>query len=258
MTRDEAIQKAIKLLSLATSSNANEAALAASMAQQILDKYEISQEMLEGSDQEEPEDFRDFGDDDDPLEEAGRVPIWKMRLAQALCNANACFMYRAQKFVDFGMSRHKTKTCFQVVGRPSDVQKIRYLYSYLKKEVERLTKEQGPGHGRNWCNNFKVGVVDTIQRKLREAWHEAASTMRQENENNPHALVKIDKALEKIKKRSMDVEVFANNKHKFHKVKTNGGQLNYGAREMGRKAGEQIRIGNARGSLGAGTRQITP
>ena len=47
MTRDEAIAKARKLLSLAESDNAHEAALATARAQEIFDRYEINQAIVD-------------------------------------------------------------------------------------------------------------------------------------------------------------------------------------------------------------------
>ena len=69
MNIDQAIDRARKLFALSTSDNPHEAASAAAKAQEILDRHDISQAMLEAdADDDTDEPVENFKDKDAPLE----------------------------------------------------------------------------------------------------------------------------------------------------------------------------------------------
>jgi len=132
MTYEEALQKAVKLLRLSQSSNPNEAALAAGKAQEIIDRYNIESvalDMASGDKPQPDEPIKDFGFD--PLD-AGtkKISTWSWRLFTVISRGNGCKGY---------LTRNKGGG-IAIVGRPSDVQTVRYFYAWLKQEVERLAQ----------------------------------------------------------------------------------------------------------------------
>lgn len=243
MTRDEAMRKVASLLKLANSSNANEAALAAQRAQEIMAKFALDSAMLnlDGDKPEPDEPIIDFGTKGAPLfDEGQRKSTWKIRLADHVARANGCRVYLRGPQI-------------QVVGRASDADTVRYLFAYLSREVDRLTDRDGKGCGQTWRNNFRLGVVDTIAEKLREAKRNVNEQARIEARAsaNPHALVRVNTAIEKVEARSASVQKWMDTNMKLGKGRALGGARADGsARAAGQAAGREISMGGARASLG--------
>lgn len=241
MTLEEAMDKVEKLLRLAESDNPNEAAAAAAQAQKILDRYEITKAMLEERGEEEPDDEEVAVFRESPLHSATKFNLdkWRTRLAGIIAEHNMC---------DVILSTGLTQKHIVVVGRPSDVEKVRYIFDWMFSETERLCKRDGRGQGRTWRNNYRHGVVDTIERKFDEAREEVIEELKDGATST--ALIKVDKALQRME------EKFAITKDAVEKA--TGGKSDYGsrmtwqgkARLAGREAGEEIQVNNkARGAL---------
>lgn len=237
MTLDEAIAKATKLLKLSESSNANEAALAAQRAQEILARYNIDAAALAG-DESGPVIDEPIADQGERLEAGGgRLAAWKPMLAQKVARVNSCRVYTCGS--DIG-----------IIGRASDVSKVRYLYSTLAHEVDKLTKAHAKGLGRSYAASFRIGVVSAIGEKLEAAQAKVAAEMRAEQTTGA-GLVRIDKALARISDRQREVDAWVRNNMRLGTRRSNT-RVNGGAREAGYAAGQSINIGGARAALGAG------
>lgn len=242
MTDAVVLAKVQKLLRLSASSNANEAALAAAKAQELIDKYNLSQALLalesaepvKGLDDEPIVDFAKAGA---PLDAPKRLDRWRGYLAGIVARANACKIYYSGNEI-------------ALIGRPSDAETVRYLYGFLAREVERLTTEQGQGMGRTWRNNFRLGVVDTISRKVREqhAQFEKDARTAAKAENST-ALVRVNQALARIEARRDAVEEWTTANLKLYAHSGGSSRYNPSARQSGRKAGESIAVGGARGRI---------
>lgn len=247
MTRDEAMQKAIKLLRLAQSDNAHEAALAASTAQAILDKYELTAGMLDQNNNEPDEEIQDFGDRGAPLETCGKqLAAWKSYLSFVIAKVNGCRTYSRG---EWSVAQGRAVTHLHVVGRASDAEKVRYVYSFLAKEVERLCLREGRGCGKTWRNQFRLGVVDTIREKLYEGQRETVQAMKKEYGGNSLALVKLDQVVAKFEAKGTDVDKWMDKNMKMGKKQSHPVYSDPGARSAGRKAGKEIQVSGARGSL---------
>ncbi len=244
MTRDEAIQKALKLLKLSESSNPHEAALAAQRAQEILLKFQITETMLgDETIQEKEEEIKDFTYTN-PLEKMNiRMTRWKSQLASVVSRANQCRIYICNQ------------STIGIVGRESDVNTVRYLYQALCFEVDSLAKRYASGNGKSYSNNFRFGVVDAIAIKLKEAKENIQKEMHQEASNTGTSMIKLDNAIAKIKQKDLAVEHWLDNNLRLRK----GGQTtmnhNAQARAAGQRAGSAINLGS-RGGIGASKGRI--
>lgn len=245
MTREEAITKAMKLLKLAESTNAHEAALAAQRAQEILQRFNITHDILEaeqaGGPKSEPIEM--FGE---PLDRMTRACNWKSYLASVIANANQCRVY---------IKKH-WDTQIVIVGGASDAQVVRYFYTMLCGEVERLAKanKHRSFGGKTWLNNFRLGVVDAIATKLKEGAIRTAEDMKAEVAHNPAALAKIETALARRANRDEEILDWMK-KYKTSSTRSSS-RTDYSARVAGQMAGADIAIGNARGALNAARPQI--
>lgn len=238
MTHTEALEKAAKLLRLATSSNPHEAALAASRAQEIMDRFKLSADAVNGAGGEikTDEPIADFRHD--PLERASKVDRWKSWLAMEIAKGNQCKVYLAGGLC--------------LIGRPSDVQTVRYLFSWMAREIERLAARDCAGCGRTYWNNFRLGAVETVARRLRESAVKTVETVKAEAvaEGGESALVIVEKSAALMVKRALDVEIWTKQKYPhMRRGSSSRSTYNGGARDAGRRAGGEVRIGGAQGAL---------
>jgi len=246
----DAIDKVQKLLRLSTSDNQNEAAAALKAAQEMITKYQIKQDMLDaenGKDDEEEEDVVDFGTKSAPLDTASEFNLerWRIRLAGAICDANQCGIY---VYSHYDNKQRKMLKSISVIGRPSDVEKVRYLFQYFFRETERLCERDGKGCGKVWRNQFRHGVVDTLSTALRESKKTAHAQVYHEAMNNRTALVVVDRAIAKIEKRGATVTKFMDDM-KLKNLRSVPNHRDPDARQQGREAGEEIHLTEARGAL---------
>lgn len=266
----DAIRRAAKLLELATHPNTSveEAATAAAQAQAIMTKYQIealvAQADVDSLSPETEEEIFDFGKKGAHIEDSGdkRIAGWKWPLIDAISLVNGCEAY-------FGHARHRashlvgsatgyTKT-IDVIGRPSDVTAVRYLYGFLSREVDRLTERDGKGCGRVWCSNFRLGIVDTITRKLHEQRKATVAQLRAEAESRTaidqsRALVRIDNAIARIEERRIELRDWMKKNTRLRAGSGGTGpEYNPDAWAQGRRAGESVEIRNrAKGALDSG------
>lgn len=242
MNYDQAIEKATKLLRLATSSNPHEAALAASRAQEIIDRFNIEAASLslDGKQSVPDEPVKNF--DNDPLE--GSFATWKWRFLATLAKLNAVKVYKQNGFC--------------LLGRPSDVQTVRYFYAWLCREIDQLAAKECKGNGRVYSNNWRIGCAETIadrlkgqQKATRQAVIEEIEAGSLPLEFKKMALVRVNAALAKVDEKLADVEAYAKRhlnlrSSSSHRILPDGA-----AREAGRKAGFSIRMQAAKGNLTA-------
>lgn len=234
------IDKVRKLLRLAESPNANEAAAAAAKAQQMIDEYKLSAALLalDSGVAEPDEDIEDFGAKGAPLDSQPLAHRWRSQLAGTIARANACRIYLSGGSI-------------ALVGRPSDAETVRYLFAYLTREVERLCERDGKGCGRTWRNNYRLGVVDTLMNKLHAQRQQFAAEQRKlaADATNTQALVRVNQALALVEKRSADTADWIKKNLKLYAGSGSSGRYDGSARQAGRKAGQSININRSKGAL---------
>lgn len=245
MNIDEAIQKAQKLLRLSHSDNVNESAAALRAAQEILTRYEITQSMLAADQgEEDEEEIEDFAKKGAPLDEDSpfNLQSWRERLAGAISRANSCRIYIS--------STHSKKT-IEIVGRPSDVDKVRYLFQYFKNETERLCNRDGKGCGTTWRNNYRHGVVDTLSEALDAARKSVEQNLLEEARatNSSTALVRVETAIAKFENKTKEVDDWLEENLKLKSGRSTPMAYNNFARQQGQIAGKEIKLTQARGAL---------
>jgi hypothetical protein len=151
-----ALDRVRKLLALATSPDAHEAASAAAHAQALIDRHRLRAILDE-------ERAAESGDDpiadarDQPLETARKLRPWKVLLALALAGRNGCVAYTLEG--EDGQS-------LVLVGRAADREAVSTLWSWLVRRIEWLSATHGAGRSRRWHDDFRVGVVDAIAQRM--------------------------------------------------------------------------------------------
>lgn len=253
MQYEEAMRKALACLKLAERGGTPaESAAAAAKAQEIIDRYGLDVSSADydaqdaAKDKEEIKDFRD-----DPMDVTNKLDgWWAMKLNSYICRLNGCRPY-IHNLGDAGRRLY-------VIGRPSDVQTVRYLYSYLKNEVKRLQSLNCKGNSSTYRYQYGLGVVDTIATKLHEQHQVTQAAVKQEHASNSMALVKVNNAIAKIEARSAAVDKWVEDNMDLRKGRSSGntGVGGLGARFAGQRDGQSIRIGQASGALGSGRKAL--
>lgn len=238
MSHDKIIDRIRKLLALSKSANEHEAAMAAGQAADLMLKHEIEEASLCDA-EDTPE-----GVESETLEKGKQHTSWKRVLANGLCQSFGC-----QSYGDRLSGMAKTI----IVGQPSKLATIRYMYQYLVAEIERLANATYRAHARfttesarSWKNAFRLGASSAIYKRLlaqREETHAAARIAGQGS-----ALV--------VVKRSEEA-VAAYIKKAVPNLRSSGrascsSRSGFGA---GKSAGERVSLGGGHG-LGAGTKQL--
>lgn len=165
--RGESVLRKVRALrELAKSSNIHEAEAAAAQADALIQKYRLDEAELEAAGDAEAEAI---GGDHEPLQTGTRLDGWKGLLAAKLARHYGCYVY-TRRFLRDGR-RHVS---IQIVGRPSDVATVRYMFAWLVGEIARLSAYES---GTSARNAFRLGAVTGIgnalyvSRKAAEAEH---------------------------------------------------------------------------------------
>lgn len=230
--RDKILDKVQKLLRLAADpSNVNEAASAAKRAQEMMHKYNLTSLMVESFDSNPMED-EDIKCMTDPLFIFKKnASTWKTKLAMVVAKANHCRIW---------LQRSHNSSRLGLVGRRSDAEVVRFLYHYLLKEVERLALRDAMGKGRSWANNFRLGAIDTIEERLKEALTESEETLKKECEKSGVAIVHINTAIVNLSNRGSSVQRWMKENMNLSKGGNRVSNWHNGARMAGRRAAQEI------------------
>ena len=252
MTQQEKITERVrKLLELSKSANVNEAGNAAGAAQELMSKHAITEAMLDvGPDQDQADE--DIAVDSLHTHDSRNLPTWKGHLGVGICDVNQCECFR-------------TGNTLRIIGRPSDAASVRYLFSYVAREIDRLSKEESAlrgSPGRTWANNFKLGAVSEVSKRLKHAYTKVRTEMKQEAEQgdtlgNGVALVRVNSALTKLDNRKAEATEYGKTRLKLKKAGRTHSNYDSEARDAGRRAGANINLegGTSRGALGSGNRK---
>ncbi|MEE8615540.1 MAG: DUF2786 domain-containing protein [Roseateles sp.] len=254
MTNEKIVQQVRDLLARSKSDNIHEATSCAGIAQKMMDKHSITEAMLViKSADGETEEVESAEEGSLHRHHTDSMPSWKIDLGDAVTRANNCRVLLGYNYLT-------------IIGAPSDADKAKYLFGYVAEEIDRLTEQekriQG-SPGRTYLNNFRLGAVQAVAKRLREANREARKEAKQEANDgdtlgNGTALVLVNKALARIETRKDNADAWVA-KHCVTKTgKPRKGKRrtasNYdgAARSAGRRAGESIDIGGQRAALGRG------
>lgn len=247
---EKIIDRVRKLLSLAQSANVHEAAAAAAAAQRLMAEHAIAEAMLVG----------DAGDAT-PLESVGESHLaqagerklvrWLARLATVIAAANDCRVF-LRRGVDL-----------RIIGTAANAATVGYLYSYLRGEIDRLceaalaTRTDTWTAGKTWAANFRLGAVEAVGERLKEARAQARTDARQQANagdtlGNGAALARVNHALARLDEQRAEVDRVYEGLH-LRAGKAWSTRHNAEAREAGRRAGAQINLSSGR-PLASGSR----
>lgn len=168
-SQSQIVEKVRKLLALSKSSNINEAATAASIANKYIVQYRLKEaDYIEQHSQDAGrgrEYFPDpIYDDAEPAYESARVTAWKMNLLCLIAHHYGCAVWNDKRV---GASRGgRSVSRFRLVGRYNDVKFTKSLFSWLVTEIERHAEYECKGHGHVTAASYCKGAVKGIEELL--------------------------------------------------------------------------------------------
>lgn len=152
-----------KLRALATSSNPNEAAAAAGVANKLILKHQISESQL--AEISSPEsNVENMFDDPEPLYVSARVTAWKVDLATLLARHYGCALWNDKVYRSDSQNRGMSR--FRLVGREDDVQIVKFMFSWFVSEIQKLVDVECRGYGLNYRDSYCKGAVKGIENLL--------------------------------------------------------------------------------------------
>lgn len=220
---DSVIDKVQKLLALSKSSNANEAAAAAAAANRLIDQYRLSESDLQSSqDEESPIE------DDGFVYETGRIVPWKSSLVVTLAKHYGCAVFNS---ADYSNGRKASR--YKLIGRKSDIEITKYMFSWLTTECQRLSEKEARGKGKVFASSYCQGFVAGVKQQLAISRDEAKKSAS-------------ESSIVKINAREQEAVDFMNKLHnlKFSKSQS-AARINPFAFDAGLNRGKSIHLGSA-------------
>lgn len=150
-----------KLLMLASGGTSAEAELAMMKAQELMDQHRVTMLDIELSQEKQEKIIKDT----EPLLSAGRIPGWKKSLAATLAQFNDC---RLITYTGMGGHYKDRRTDIMIYGKPSNIEYVRYLLSYLIVQLTRYAEILCMGEGHKYKDSWYNGAVSGIYNKISE------------------------------------------------------------------------------------------
>lgn len=254
--REKAIKTAAALLRLAArGGTVHEAATAAAKAQEVMDRWELTHAMVREENEEKPDagPITSFADAPEGwLDVMSQWKHWRWVVANGLARLHGCFCFQSRRAAA-GMTSSEARAC-EIVGRPGDVETVRYFYQWLTREITHLTDTHGKGMGGVWRRNFAEGAAGEVIERLKQQRQQTADRVRAEVTSST-ALVRLDQALARWGDDLKQSSALAEVRYKLRTSKIGRRQHEPSAREAGRAAARNIDLAGGKARLGTGARR---
>lgn len=250
---EKVLDKIQKLLALSENNpSPEEAAAAAARAEELMVKYNVTRYMVESSSGVEHKEPIIDGWKVGHVFESGSKVIWKQMLAVGVAEVNSCRIY--YKVEPGKGGRRINHMC--PIGTESDIVITKYLYLYLRDEIDRLCKRDNGGYGKTWANNFKMGATDVIIARLKEEHKKSIERVKGELSEIANQqgvpLVHVTNALAKLENKKSDIRKFMDGMNLTKSKTTHRTLKDLDGYAAGRAAGREISLQNKQLEAGRG------
>lgn len=164
-SRDEFIQRLRKMIAMTQSQNENEAAVASTKVQQLLNEFNQQYEEnlliqdIPVNETEEEAQERKLRDYKEHRTEIGGVKYWRKELAFTMSRYMWCKVLVAGKE-------------FYIIGKPHNIDAFLTIYRRIVGDLNKLADEayykKYRHSGENWKDSFFLGAIHTIGERMRE------------------------------------------------------------------------------------------
>lgn len=184
--QNDIVEKVRKLLALSKSSNINEAATAASVANKYIVQYRLSEADYAEKKEKSGTDQSDMFDDPEPVYASARVTPWKLQLACVLAQHYGCAIWN-DRVMNQG-NRYQSR--FRLIGKYNDVKFTKYMFSWLVNEISRHSEIECRGMGHATYASYCLGAVKGVDSLLRETREKAI--VQAKNSGHSSAIVRLN------------------------------------------------------------------
>lgn len=158
MATPEHVLNKIKLLrNLGHSSNQNESDTAKTMADNLINKYGVSDEELKSLEDKKPL----YGEDEKLFSTIG-LEGWRQQLALAIGKHFYCLIIQEEVVPTHGLHEFN----YYVYGDPEDAFNVKFVYYAFIKKVEQLIEKKCVGRGPIYVSSYSEGVVEAIKNNI--------------------------------------------------------------------------------------------
>jgi hypothetical protein len=171
------------------------------------------------------------------LYESGRVTAWKRNLAQKLSKHYGCMLWNE---ATIGSNDRKLSR-YRLVGVQSDIEIVRYMFTWLSSEIERLSKIHCTGMGHIYSQSYCEGAVSGISHQLDKMKQEQNIAANQTGQTT--ALACLDERLSKAEKTLYSLHNNLRSVKTYSHAKHDGAAYNLGV-----NVGKSIHLGKVMGA----------
>ena len=233
MKLDEVLIRIRKLLARATSSNANEAAVAASMAASLIQDYQIDEAMI--GDPLNPDNNKIYQITEETIYQGGkRFEQWRGILALGVADVSGTkAFHRGSELV--------------MAGTETDIQMANYLFQMICRQLSDIGEDEywckySRENKISWIRSFYVGAATTVRNRL---WVEYKSKMEKvEKGEKSSALIVLRNKMVQVKKYM--------ERYNLAKGKSGTPIRSESGYSAGVEAGRRVNIGNGKEKRGLG------
>ena len=165
---DDILSRLEKLKALAEGTkNANEAAVAFSKMQKLLDEYDLSAEEISGIDSDVSQIVEMV-----LVPTAGNTSQWKTFMANSIARLHGCKLILNKYIAGYGRVRAKIKRQPVVVGKKQSVSGVIYIVNNITAQLERLCDAAAEnecvyGNVKKWKNTWLWGAAFVIVERMK-------------------------------------------------------------------------------------------
>lgn len=232
---DHIISRVQKLLSLAhNNTNLNEASAAAAAAQKMIEQYNLDMAQIAANNGEDAISGEEISKEHTPLYRGRNAITWKSSLADVISRSNHCRVFL-------------TGGDIHLVGKKTNVELTRFVYSYVSNEIERLCSiamKANSGAGKGYSNNFKLGAVSAVRDNLKKSQAE----VRDKYQGTAAMVI--------INNESTAVDTWLKSNIKLRNKSTSHTSYNPDARSDGYAAGNTIDLNRTGLNSGVGVKKL--
>lgn len=156
-TPENILLKLKLLLNLKLSTEPNESAAAERMASNLIDKYGVSKEEIDGLADKKPI----YGEDDLLFSTIGLVS-WKQRLALTIAKQLYCHVIQEEAVPMEGLSNFS----YFIYGDLEDAENVRHVFNLFSGKIEELINKKCYGRGPIYIHSYSEGVVESISNNI--------------------------------------------------------------------------------------------
>lgn len=175
------IEKAKRLLTLRErASTEGEAMAAAKALTKLLEKHRLSVAEVESAEGEDQEPVEAFESPEDALiRDYARLPRWRRELVSSLARHYGVATWSSGKMTGWdSRDREQWRWTMRMCGRRSDVEMLRFMFTWLSTEAQRVApKGLGRRYRSSWLFGFALGISAQLKDLREESQGEAAMVL---------------------------------------------------------------------------------